>query len=107
MCPSDASSFFSFSFLIFKSDTLDSEGDAKVPKVFGNSDKIPAQVTNIAHYVRKEGGKPRMLVLPLGELSLYGAFFSDRIYEVRAFWCHFCGLDVSRAQAGVVLAVHA
>ncbi|CAM9523788.1 unnamed protein product [Pylaiella littoralis] len=65
-----------------KSDTLDSEGDATAPKVFGNSDKIPAQVTNIAHYVRKGGGKPRMLVLPLGELSLYGAFFSDRIYEV-------------------------
>lgn len=53
-----------------------------VPQVFGNSRKIPTQITSIAHYVRKSGGKPRMLLLPLGELSLYKAFFSDRVYEV-------------------------
>lgn len=54
----------------------------EVPQVFGNSRKIPPQITSIAHYVRKSGGRPRMLFLPLGELSLYKAFFSDRVYEI-------------------------
>lgn len=74
--------FWGWSTDALKGDALDSEGGDKVPKVFGNSQKIPSQVTSIAHYVRKSGGKPRMLVLPLGELSLYKTFFSDRIYEV-------------------------
>lgn len=60
-------------------------GDAAnedIPPVFGNSRKIPSQISSIAHYVRKSGGRPRMLLLPVGELSLYKAFFSDRVYEV-------------------------
>lgn len=89
-------SFLLFSFFyfcsagryLFKGESLDSEGDANVPKVFGNSQKIPAQVTSIAHYVRKSGGKPRMLVLPVGELSLYRTFFSDRVFEVRVLPYH-------------------
>lgn len=39
-------------------------------------------MVNIAHAVRKKGGKPRMLYLPLGEIQLYDKFFSDRVYEV-------------------------
>ncbi|CAM9360111.1 unnamed protein product, partial [Ectocarpus sp. 12 AP-2014] len=59
------------------------ETDAKnVPQVFGNSRKIPPQISNIAHNVRRSGGKPRMLLLPLGELAVYRAFFSDRVFEV-------------------------
>ncbi|CAM9534255.1 unnamed protein product [Ectocarpus sp. 6 AP-2014] len=59
------------------------EADAKnVPQVFGNSRKIPPQISSIAHYVRRSGGKPRMLLLPLGELAVYRAFFSDRVFEV-------------------------
>ena len=60
-------------------------GDAAnedIPPVFGNSRKIPSQISSIAHYVRKSGGRPRMLLLPVGELSLYKSFFSDRVYEV-------------------------
>lgn len=64
-------------------DSGDEVGAEDVPAVFGNSRKIPAQISSIAHYVRKAGGRPRMLLLPLGELSLYRAFFSDRVYEVR------------------------
>ncbi|CAM9920596.1 unnamed protein product, partial [Ectocarpus fasciculatus] len=60
------------------------EADAakNVPQVFGNSRKIPPQISSIAHYVRRSGGKPRMLLLPLGELAVYRGFFSDRVFEV-------------------------
>ncbi|CAN0192371.1 unnamed protein product, partial [Ectocarpus sp. 4 AP-2014] len=59
------------------------ETDAEnVPQVFGNSRKIPPHISSIAHYVRRSGGKPRMLLLPLGELAVYKAFFSYRVYEV-------------------------
>lgn len=55
---------------------------ADTPPVFGNTGKVPPQMTAIAHNIRRSGGRPRMLLLPLGELSLYPNFFSDRIYEV-------------------------
>lgn len=55
---------------------------SNAPPVFGNSRKIPPRITAIAHNVRKSGGRPRMLLLPLGELSIYKSFFSDRVYEV-------------------------
>eukprot|EP00752_Nemacystus_decipiens_P005989 g5408.t1 len=58
------------------------EINENIPQIFGNSRKIPAQISSIAHYVRKSGGRPRMLLLPVGELSLYKAFFSDRVYEI-------------------------
>ncbi|CAB1104245.1 unnamed protein product [Ectocarpus sp. CCAP 1310/34] len=64
------------------------ETDAKnVPQVFGNSRKIPPQISSIAHSVRRSGGKPRMLLLPLGELAVYRAFFSDRVFEVGVCQC--------------------
>lgn len=66
--------------------------DPDVPPVFGNSRKVPAQISSIAHHVRKSGGRPRMLLLPVGELSLYKAFFSDRVYEVRAHLRGFVAL---------------
>ncbi|CAM9794136.1 unnamed protein product [Ascophyllum nodosum] len=63
---------------------LDAPNDPadKAPNVFGNSRKIPPRITAIAHHVRKAGGKPRMLLLPLGALSIYRAFFSDRVHEI-------------------------
>lgn len=67
-------------------DSGEAGGDKDVPQVFGNSRKIPAQISSIAHYVRKSGGRPRMLLLPVGELSLYKTFFSDRVYEVCLFF---------------------
>lgn len=84
--------------------TVTSQGDEaefmdkqnpNVPQVFGNSRKIPTQITSIAHYVRRSGGKPRMLLLPLGELSLYKAFFSDRVYEVSCGVVRACRLGYS------------
>lgn len=54
----------------------------RAPPVFGTSGKIPPHITAVAHKVRRAGGRPRMLYLPLGELSIYKAFFSDRVYEV-------------------------
>lgn len=68
-----------------KGDAERDQGDdptEDVPQVFGDSRKIPAQMSLIAHYVRKSGGRPRMLLLPLGELPLEEGFFSDRVYEV-------------------------
>ena len=67
---------------------LDAPNDPadKAPNVFGNSRKIPPRITAIAHHVRKAGGKPRMLLLPLGALSIYRAFFSDRVHEVKVPW---------------------
>lgn len=79
------------------------ETDAKnVPQVFGNSGKIPPQISNIAHYVRRSGGKPRMLLLPLGELAVYKAFFSDRVFEVGM--CQFCSCDSPEPLAQLSLA---
>ncbi|CAM9201163.1 unnamed protein product [Sphacelaria rigidula] len=52
------------------------------PPVFGTSANVPPHIVAIAHAVRKKGGKPRMLHLPLGEIALYDNFFSDRVYEL-------------------------
>eukprot|EP00904_Undaria_pinnatifida_P004729 jgi/Undpi1/14257/HiC_scaffold_9.g03906.m1 len=82
-----------------KGEPVESGDDVQeVPQVFGNSRKIPPQITSIAHYVRKSGGRPRMLFLPLGELSFYKAFFSDRVYEI--------SVDQSARLHAALLAAH-
>lgn len=74
-----------------------------IPPVFGDSRKIPQQITAIAHFVRKSGGRPRMLLMPLGEVSLYRTFFSDRVYEVRERL--FYGILLGWRFAGIYLTI--
>lgn len=63
-------------------DETDSFARRNAPPVFGPQANVPDPMVNIAHAVRKKGGKPRMLYLPLGEIQLYDKFFSDRVYEI-------------------------